>query len=175
VEPGFLVASPQLRDPNFQRTVVLLLRHDEQGAIGVVVNRESPMRLSDVLERLEGMPPARQQRLVLWGGPVEPGAGFVVFRGKASEGWQVRGDLSVSPSRDRLAALVATGTDFHLCIGYAGWGPGQLDQELAEGSWIHVDASPELVFECSASDRYDRALAQLGVSPDALWMTPVDE
>ena len=59
MEPGFLVASPQLRDPNFQRTVVLLLRHDEQGAIGVVVNRESPMRLSDVLERLEGMPPAR--------------------------------------------------------------------------------------------------------------------
>jgi putative transcriptional regulator len=175
VEPGFLVASPQLRDPNFQRTVVLLLRHDAEGAMGVVVNREAPLRLSEVLDHVEGLTPARANRLLLWGGPVDSSMGFVVFRGRASEGWQVRSDLSVSASRDRLAALIATGAEFHLCMGYAGWGPGQLDRELVEGSWIHVDASPDLLFGTSAADRYDLALAQLGVSADALWMTPVDE
>lgn len=177
MEPGFLISSPQMRDPNFHRTVVLLVQHSGEGALGLVVNRETPVRLGDVVEHLEvGTGPAtRSNRAVLWGGPVERGAGFVLFKGRAPEGWQVRGDLSVSASKERLSALVAAGADFHLCLGYAGWGPGQLDREFTEGSWIHVDASSELLFECPVSDRYDRALALLGVTAESLWMNPIDE
>jgi putative transcriptional regulator len=175
METGFLIASPQMRDPNFQRTVVLLVQHNEEGALGLIVNRESPVRLGDVVERLTPAAPLKANRPVLWGGPVERGAGFVLFRGKAPEGWQIRGDLSVSASRERLAALVAAAADFHLCLGYSGWSAGQLDREFAEGSWIHVDASSELIFDCPIADRYDRALAQLGIGASQLWMTPIDE
>lgn len=166
-----------MRDPNFHRTVVLLVQHSGEGALGLVVNRETPVRLGDVVEHLEvgSGPASRSSRPVLWGGPVERGAGFVLFKGRAPEGWQVRGDLSVSASKERLSALVAAGADFHLCLGYAGWGPGQLDREFTEGSWIYVDASSELLFDCPVSDRYDRALALLGVTAESLWMNPVDE
>lgn len=173
MESGFLIASPQMRDPNFHRTVVLLVQHSPEGALGLVVNRESRVRLGDVVEHLEGA--LRASRPVLWGGPVEPGAGFVIFRGRAPEGWQVRPDLSVSASRERLAALVAAGAEFHLCLGYAGWGAGQLDKEFEEGGWIHVDASADLLFECPVSERYDRALARLGLTAESLWMNPVNE
>ncbi len=175
MEPGFLVASPQMRDPNFQRAVLLLVQHNREGALGLVINRESPVRLGDVVERLAVVSPQRANRSVLWGGPVERGAGFVLFRGKAPEGWQIRGDLSVSASKERLAALVAAGADFHLCLGYAGWSPGQLDREFADGSWIHVDASADLLFEYPVGERYDRALARLGVNAESLWMMPINE
>jgi putative transcriptional regulator len=164
-----------MRDPNFQRTVVLLVQHNREGALGLVINRESPVRLGDVVDRLGAGGPGRANRPVLWGGPVERGAGFVLFRGRAPEGWQVRPDLAVSASRDRLGALVAANAEFHLCLGYAGWGAGQLEREFAEGSWIHLDPTPDLIFDCPVSERYDRALARLGVSADHLWMTPIDE
>lgn len=175
MEAGFLIASPQMRDPTFQRTVVLLVQHNREGALGLVVNRESPVRLGNVVDRVMSISPARANRPVLWGGPLERGAGFVLFKGKAAEGWQIRGDLSVSASKERLSALVASSADFHLALGYASWSAGQLDKEFAEGSWLHVDASADLIFECPSSDRYDRALASLGVSADNLWMTPINE
>lgn len=175
MEPGFLIASPQLKDPNFQRTVVLLLEHDEERALGLVINRESPVRLGDVVERLVTGSTPRNNRPALWGGPVERGAGFVLFRGRAQEGWQLRPDFAVSASRERLSALVATSAEFHLCLGYAGWGAGQLDREFAEGSWLYVECDPALLFDTPLADRYDRALAQLGLRADALWMSPINE
>jgi putative transcriptional regulator len=165
-----------MRDPNFQRSVVLLVQHSPEGALGLVINRESRVRIGDVVERLEGTAPLqRASRAVLWGGPVEQGAGFVLFRGRAPEGWQVLEDLSVSASKERLSALVAAGADFHLCLGYAGWGAGQLDREFEEGSWIHVDATSELLFDCPLAERYDRALGILGLRADSIWMTPINE
>ncbi|MFZ5482536.1 MAG: YqgE/AlgH family protein [Myxococcota bacterium] len=175
MEPGILISSPQMRDENFRRTVVLLVQHNAEGALGLVVNRETQVRLGDVVEFLASAAPVRANRPVLWGGPVERGAGFVVFRGRSPEGWQVRNDVAVSASRERLAALVAANADFLLCLGYAGWGPGQLDREFEEGSWLHVDASVDLLFECSSADRYDRALARLGLTAEALWMNPINE
>lgn len=175
MEPGLLVASPQMRDPNFERAVVLLVQHSAQGALGLVVNRESPVRLGSVIDQLELGGSDIADRNVLWGGPVERGAGFVVFRGPAPEGWTCPGNISVSPSRERLAALVRGGEAFHLCLGYAGWGPSQLDRELESGSWVHVEADPWLVFDAPTAERYDRALARLGAPAGALWMNPVNE
>jgi putative transcriptional regulator len=175
VESGFLIASPQLRDPNFQRTLVLLIQHNQQGALGLIINREAPMRLGDVVEQLESVHPARANRPVLWGGPVDRGVGFVIFRGRAEEGWGVGGGISVSTSSQRLQALVSDRGEFHLCLGYAGWGPGQLDREYEEGSWLHTECIPDLLFDCAVNDRYDRALAGIGLSAETLWMNPVNE
>lgn len=175
MEPGLLIASPQLRDPNFQRTLVLLVSHSEEGALGLVINRLSPVRLGDVVEHLETLHPSGANRPVLWGGPVDRVRGFVVFRGRAPEGWTVGDGVAVSDSGERLGALIAAGAEFLLCLGYAGWAPGQLDREFAEGSWVHLEATPELVFESGLEERYDRALARLGLSVETLWMNPVDE
>ena len=175
MDPGLLVASPQMRDPNFERAVVLLVQHTAQGALGLVINREAKVRVGEVVQHLD-MPgtAATLQRPALWGGPVERGSGFVLYKGLAPEGWKA-GSVAISPSRERLAALVGAGAEFHLCLGYAGWGPGQLDKELTEGSWVFVEAAAELVFDTPLGDRYDRALALLGVAPELLWMTPISE
>jgi putative transcriptional regulator len=175
MEPGLLVASPQMRDPNFERSVVLLVQHSSQGALGLVVNRESPVRLGSVIDQLDLGTEGMADRSVLWGGPVERGAGFVVFRGPAPEGWTCPGDISVSPSRERLASLVRAGQPFHLCLGYAGWGPLQLDREVQSGSWVHVEADASLLFDAPTAERYERALARLGAPAGALWMNPVNE
>jgi putative transcriptional regulator len=164
-----------MRDPNFERAVVLLVQHTNQGALGLVVNREATVKVGDVVTHLElSNPVGTLQRPALWGGPVERGAGFVLYKGLAPEGWTT-GNVAVSPSKERLAALIQAGADFHLCLGYAGWGPGQLDRELEEGSWVHVDTASDLIFDTPLPERYDRALARLGVSPELLFMTPISE
>lgn len=175
MEPGLLIASPQMRDSNFARSVVLLLQHNEEGALGLVINRETPLKVADVLSRLRvigGTPPASA---ALWGGPVEPGAGFVVFGGEDTEGWSVVPGVGVSSSRERLASLQVRSERYLLCLGYSGWGPGQLDQEFETGSWVWVEATPALVFETALANRYDAALATLGVTAQSLWMYPVNE
>ena len=163
-----------MKDPNFQGAVVLLVQHSSQGALGLVINREASVKIGDVADHLELVGGNRAQRPALWGGPVERGAGFVLYKGVSPEGWTLEG-IAVSPSRERLSALLGAGAEFCLCLGYAGWGPGQLDKEVEEGSWVHVEASADLVFETPIPDRYDRALARLGLTAATLWMTPVNE
>lgn len=174
MEPGFLISSPQMQDGNFARTVVLLVHHNEDGALGLVVNRPHQVRLGEV--SLPGTPrPSLARQQALWGGPVEPSVGFVIFRGRCEEGWELPGGIAVSASRDRLSSLLASGAPFHLCLGYSGWGKGQLDLEFESGSWVYTEASPDLVFGCPAEQCYDLALAKMGLSASSLWMTPVDE
>ncbi len=168
MEPGFLVAAPQLRDPNFARSVVLLVHHDGDGALGVIVNRPTPVQLGEVLERED----VCALGIVMWGGPVDRQVGLVVFQGSAPEGWQPAEDVAVSGSRERLDALAAGEAPFLLCLGYAGWGPGQLDAEFEEGSWIHVDLDAELLFRTPSEERYDVALARLGLTASRLMMVP---
>ena len=175
MEPGFLIASPQLRDTNFARTVILLIHHDDKGALGLVINRETQIRLAEVVDDPEALGAARANRPVLWGGPVEPSVGFVIYRGLAAEGCNIGGELAVSASSDRLTELVLGGAEFHLALGYAGWGPGQLDREYAEGSWVHLDAAEDLIFSTATADRYDRALARMGLRAELLWMSSIDE
>jgi putative transcriptional regulator len=142
-----LVATPPLVDPHFDRTVVLLLEHGEDGALGIVLNRPSDTTLGDVLPewRDHASPPA----VVFVGGPVTPEAVIALARGNDAEveGWvDVLGDLgTVDVGRDpddiapHLAAL-------RIFVGYAGWAPGQLDAELDQGAWFVVDMYPEDAF-----------------------------
>ena len=170
-----------MRDPWFERALILLCQHDEDGALGLVINRESDIVLQEVVDKLaedHGDFGALQDgdRPTWWGGPVGDGAGFVLFPGAVEdgEGWSIDG-VAISPSLERLADLIRTGVAFELCLGYAGWGPGQLADEIATGSWVPVDIDPKIVFETPLDERYDKALAQLGVALNQVWMQPIDE
>ena len=170
-----------MRDPWFERTLILLCQHDEDGSLGLVINRESDVDLQEVIEKLteehgdfgELMDGDRK---TWWGGPVGDGAGFVLFPGAVEdgEGWAIDG-VAVSPSLERLEKLIRSKADFQLCLGYAGWGPGQLAEEIETGSWVPVDVDRKIVFDTPLEERYDKALAQLGVQPNMVWMQPINE
>lgn len=177
VAPCLLVASPTIRDPHFARTVVLLWHHDDDGAIGVVVNRATEHLLPDVLDLPDGVDTDTYARTcVNWGGPVETSTGTLIAQQQVSEqeGWNVAG-LGVSRSMDVLMGLLERGEPVMLCLGYAGWGPGQLEEEVRAGGWIFTDVDPDLVFEAPPEDRYPKALASLGLTEQVLWMPAIDE
>ncbi len=182
LKPGLLIASPQMRDPNFERTVVAVCQHDANGALGLVINRDGPVPLSAVVARMSLEDTGLIQAPHLsgptwWGGPVGSSTGFVLWRGVAgsSEGWNVGDDIAVSPSAARLGKLVASGEPFRLCLGYAGWGPGQLGFEISLGTWLYADIDADILFDTPVEERYERALALLGLRPELVWMRPINE
>ena len=170
-----------MRDPWFERTLILLCQHNDEGALGLIINRVGDVDLEEVIARLAedhgdfGSLSDGSQK-TWWGGPVGDGAGFVLFAGSVStdEGWTV-GSIAISPSVERLDNLIRSQQHFELALGYAGWGPGQLAQEVEDGSWIFVDVEPEIVFDTPMEERYEKALAQLGLTPDMVWMQPINE
>jgi len=175
---GLLVASPQMLDTNFSRTLVLLCQHDSQGALGVVINRETNLSVREVVEQLDFDSMLETDNQVLWGGPVEQGAGFVVFAGDIGDdvGWNLaNGQIAVSPSKELLESLLRHQQQYHLCLGYAGWGPGQLEEEISTGSWLYTEAEPDLILQAPVEERYESALAKMGLSLGGFWMKPINE
>lgn len=175
--PGFLVAPPPLGDPNFDHTLVLMALHDENGALGFVVNRKSNIMLHTLLKELE-IEPKTADRPVLVGGPVSNSTGFVLYEHDENkplgEGVQVSPRLSLSPSKDILSAA-ARGElrgRFELLLGYAGWGPGQLHGEIQRGSWLYSDFDHALLFDVDLERRWDEAYLRLGFSPLAFQNVP---
>lgn len=175
--PGFLVAAPGLKDPSFRQTVVLLVDHREEGALGFVVNRPADVSFRNVLEELELTRADRPSPdvPVLVGGPVAPHTGWIVYdpnlRSVPEEARiEVGPTVEVSASRAVLEDLSteSDGRRHLLVLGYAGWGAGQLDAELLEGSWIPVDLDASVVFDAPYEERWSRALAQLGIDPRQL-------
>ncbi len=146
----FLVATPSLRDPNFRQTVVLLCEHGKEGALGVVLNRPTGMLLSEALPEipvLEG-----QQHVLFSGGPVQQNQVLLLYRlvekptdtHHVFDGVYLGGDVEVV---ERLL-IEAHGTEsFRAYMGYSGWSPGQLENEMKTGSWITLPADPTVVFE----------------------------
>ncbi len=137
-----LVATPPLVDPNFDRTVVLVLEHGEEGALGVVLNRPSATALDDVLPEWRVL--ASDPKVVFVGGPVAPEAVIALARGgrEGVEGWVdiLDGLGTIDLGKDPLD-LGAPIDELRVFVGYAGWGPGQLDEELAAGAWFVVDTA----------------------------------
>lgn len=178
MQPTLLIASPQMRDPFFEKTVVLVWHHDEDGAVGVVVNRQLQHQLGDVLDQPEqDVLEKRPDVPVAWGGPMESGSGTVVTAGQITddEGWVLDNGLAVTRSQDALYRLLREGSPLMLCLGYAGWGPGQLDREIELGGWLWTDCDQSIVFGTPAAERYDKALATLGLTSSMVWMNPVNE
>lgn len=166
-----------MRDPHFERTVVLLCSYGSEGALGLVINRDGPVPLAEVLRGLELPGEDYEETPTWWGGPVGRSTGFVVWRGQADpeEGWTVGREVAVSPSVERLTHLVESKEPFSLCLGYAGWSAAQLDEEIARGSWLVADVDARIVFDAPLEDRYTAALALLGLRPETVWMQPIDE
>ena len=170
----FLIAMPALQDPNFVRTVTYLFAHDEDGAMGLVINRPAGFDLGTVLEQAgveaaegEGTEPARNLP-VMNGGPVMKERGFVLHRpaGTWEHALSVEGeDIAVAMSRDILDALVAGRgpRDVLVALGYAGWGPGQLEDEVVQNAWLSGPADLGIVFEAPFEDRWELAARGLGV------------
>ena len=177
MKPGFLIASPQMRDPYFEKTVVLLCHYDDEGALGMVINREGPISIGAVTQEVNVATPVNGEHMTWWGGPVGTGTCFVLWRGSTSgaEGWTIEEEIAVSQSLERLERLVQLGSSFHVSIGYAGWSAQQLDDEIERGSWLYVEADPAIVFETPIEQRYDRALLLLGLTREMVWMQPIDE
>ncbi|WP_159995810.1 YqgE/AlgH family protein [Roseomonas sp. 18066] len=166
-----LVAMPGLQDPRFARSVICLCAHSADGAMGIVLNKPlDNLSFEELLKQLEvsPAPPQRQIRLMA-GGPVEGGRGFVLHTTDwSSEGsLQVTGELALTASVDILKAIAGGGGPRLglLALGYAGWGPGQLEDEIHRNSWLNVPADESLLFNEPPDDKWRRALAKLRVDP----------
>ena len=163
-----LVALPTLADPNFSRSVTLLCQHDAQGALGVMVNRPAEYTLGEVFDQMGigSDDEALRARRVLAGGPVHPERGFVLHDGAAFESsLEIADDLYLTTSRDVLEALAAGAgpRSATIALGCAGWGAGQLEQELAENSWLTAPAAREVLFALPLEARWQAAASRIGV------------
>ncbi|WP_417729523.1 YqgE/AlgH family protein [Roseovarius sp.] len=167
-----LIAMPGMGDPRFAHSVVLMCAHSPDGAMGLIINKPTQdLRMRDLLEQLSIQ--ASQQignRPVHFGGPVEHGRGFVLHdRGYTSaiSSLDVNDDFAMTATLDILEDLArGNGPERALlALGYAGWGPGQLEAELAENGWLTCDADFKLVFDTPDPAKWEAALAHLGVSP----------
>jgi putative transcriptional regulator len=174
----FLLASPLLRDPNFDHTVVLMCEHGEGGSWGLVINRRTGLTFGELLDDLPF--PASAAGPVLWGGPVETSRMQVLHRLRTGVpgGLEVLPGVQLGMEPDRFREVAAEerlpGEAVHAYVGHAGWGPGQLDAELESGSWIVCTGEARLVFETEPGRMWETALGALGPSFARLATVPPD-
>lgn len=166
----FLIAMPSMDDGYFQRSVTYICEHDEQGAMGLVVNKQTDMSVKRLLKEIQiDLPETSplEENMVLAGGPVQTDRGFVLHKGNRtwSSSLQLEEGIMVTTSKDILENLGKESgpEDFLVTLGYAGWSAGQLEQEIANNSWLTVKADPEVIFNTPASERWETAVKMLGI------------
>ena len=170
----FLISTPQMSDPRFQQQVIYLCAHNDEGAMGLVINRPNGLNLADVLEQLrpDEPPPALCQSLPIFaGGPVQTDRGFVLHpSGHSFQATLELGELALSTSQDALFAIAdGSGPSKHLItLGYAGWEAGQLEAELADNAWLTCPYSAHILFDTPSELRLDAAAKHLGVNLNLL-------
>lgn len=165
----FLVAMPGLEDDNFSQTVSLMCEHNDKGAIGLIINRPTDLTLNAMLDQmgLQHEATDADDHVVFWGGPVQPERGFVVHREPG--GWEscmpIGADLYITTSRDVLAAIgQGRGPkEFLVTLGYAGWGAGQLENEILQNSWLNTPVDSAVLFATPARNRWQSATRLLGL------------
>lgn len=169
-----LVAMPNMRDPNFAGSVIVLCAHSAGGAMGLILNQPIPkLSFEELLKQVgvEPLPPQRSIRLVN-GGPVEESRGFVLHSGEwtAEGSLPVEGGYCLTASLDILKAIASGGGPRQglLALGYAGWGAGQLENEIARNDWLCVEADEDLLFGGDDATRWSRAMAKLRIDPALL-------
>lgn len=173
-----LIAMPGMADPNFSSTVTLICEHNDDGALGIVINRPTGLELGGLFRQLAvtGTDPAAASSPVMLGGPVGTEKGFVLHNSGYSYEHSIRisDDIQLTFSRDVLDAMAAgSGPEKTLvALGYAGWQPGQLEEEMRANSWLNVPASPNIVFDMPFAERWSAAAETLGIdisrmAPDA--------
>lgn len=170
----FLIAMPGLEDPNFFHSVTYICEHNEQGALGLVINRPLGMQLGEILKHahVEESSPETRQLPVHLGGPVQQDRGFVLHNplGEWQATMKVTDRIGITSSLDILGAI-AKQEGPEQCIitlGYAGWGAGQLEQEMAQNAWLNGPADPQILFSTPDKERWKAAAFSLGVDLDLL-------
>ncbi len=172
--PGLLLALPQLQDPNFHRSVIVLTSHADDGAMGFVVNRPLPATVPEVLDGLSVGWKGDPGEPVWAGGPVSQQSGFVLYEGAGGEqedpqAEEVVPGLWLSASLDTLRRLGETPPgQFRLMLGYAGWSPGQLEAEVLEGAWTALPLDPRFLFSTPPGELWDRSYRRLGIDPASI-------
>ena len=175
--PSFLIAMPQLVDPNFRRAVVLVIHHDESGTFGVVLNRSTDITAPTLCSTLEIAWRGDPRWVIDWGGPVGPQTGWVLFDATESpelddDVKEIRPGLGFAGSLDVLRRIASDPPGrIRLLLGYAGWGPGQLENELSEGAWITAPVTDEVVFDIESSEMWEHVVRGLGIDPASLVAT----
>lgn len=176
-----LIAMPAMGDPRFSRSVIYLCAHSSEGAMGIVINQRAPnISFTELLEQLDIVPtedrialPAGLRVEVHLGGPVETGRGFVLHSAdyfKSESTLPINESVCLTATVDILRDI-ATGSGPNkalLALGYAGWAPGQLEDEIQANGWLNCPADPELVFDPATHRKYHRALNRLGIDPNRL-------
>ena len=183
----FLIAMPGMEDQTFARSVVYVCEHSEHGALGLIINKPGDISMADLFHKVD-LPLAHAElggQPVFQGGPVQTERGFVLHEPVVAEGLSpdeslyastlaVPGGLEMTTSKDVLEALSSGGGPRRVLVtlGYSAWDGGQLESEIAGNSWLTVDADAELIFDTPIEQRYERALALLGLqawrlAPDA--------
>jgi putative transcriptional regulator len=165
-----LIAMPAMADPNFSRSVTLLCQHNEEGAIGIMINRQSGFTLGEILLQLNINCDNQEVSsiMVLEGGPVSPDHGFVLHT--PVEGFdssiRINDDIMVTTSRDVLTAIAAGKgpPQFLVALGYAGWGNGQLESEMRQNAWLSTPADKAILFESPLQTRWEKAVGKLGIN-----------
>lgn len=172
-----LIAMPAMTDERFARAVIYVCAHSSEGAMGIVVNQPAQnIRFPDLLVQLEVIPASERIQLperaedvkVLKGGPVETGRGFVLHSADffiENSTLPIDDGICLTATLDILKAIARGNgpSSAILALGYAGWAPGQLEQEIQQNGWLHCEADPELIFGKDVERTYERALAKLGI------------
>ncbi len=177
-----LIAMPGIGDPRFDRSVIYMCAHSAEGAMGIVVNKpQENINFSELLTRLNIIPEEERinlpedvsELIVHFGGPVEMGRGFVLHTADyfaADSTLPIDETIGLTATLDVLRAIASGDGPRHalLALGYAGWGPGQLDKEIVSNGWLHCEADEDLIFGENLDRKYDLALAKIGISMSML-------
>lgn len=166
----FLIAMPELQDTFFERTVTYICEHNEEGAMGLIINQPAQVTLSTLLDQIEIKVPgesALHRQHVYTGGPVGTDRGFVLHT--PQDGWrsslQLSQEIMITTSKDILHAIGSADAPEHfmLTLGYSGWDAGQLEEELASNSWLTIPADADIMFSTPSSERWQKAAEKLGI------------
>jgi putative transcriptional regulator len=169
-----LIAMPNMRDPRFEKTVIYMCVHNAEGAVGLVVNRQiDSITFPDLLKQLNIEPSASAPKLrIHFGGPVETGRGFVLHSSEYGQTGtiMVGNTVGLTATVDILKDMAAHRGPKNclLALGYAGWGPGQLDGEIHQNAWLNVPADEGLIFDSAIDTKWMRAIAKIGIDPSLL-------
>ena len=171
----FIIAMPGLLDENFNHTVTYICEHDENGTFGITINRETDITVNEIISQMEAKTEktetneqaASRDQIVYLGGPVQQGRGFILHTplGNWNSTLKINDTMALTTSRDILEAIARNegpGQSI-IALGYAGWGAGQLEQELAANTWLSCPAEEQIIFNTPASKRWQAAATLLGV------------
>lgn len=174
----FIIAMPGLMDENFDHTVTYVCEHDENGTFGIVINRETDITLEEVIQQMsiKNQDKNRHNQSVYLGGPVQQGRGFILHNppGSWDSSLKINDRIALTTSRDILEAIAHNeGPDESIiALGYAGWGPGQLESEIAANAWLNCPAEEQIIFNTPSNQRWEAAARLIGVDLQLLSQNP---